>query len=267
MLLALPWFESNRLLHSLDLIVREAVIVGTLTAYCIGWLGVTMFVSSNSSSMTGGFSILIALWSIISLVMPRIAGDVATFVSPLPTSAEVERAKANSALEARLLEEFQVDRIEDLPIDMAGAKMIDQEANANRLYDEIEERVTQAKDRQNELIGGFQFASPYMAMRAVSSSLAATDRAHHFDFINSAENYRRQFVEDLNVAEMKKQKPGDSPDQRRQFWAQVTEFLPDFVSALKDVGRSLIAIICIIAWAVVAGIAAAYAPPKINRAS
>jgi len=64
-------------------------------------------------------------------------------------------------------------------------------------------------------------------MRAVSSSLAATDRAHHFDFINSAENYRRQFVEDLNVAEMKKQKPGDSPDQRRQFWAQVTEFLPD----------------------------------------
>ena len=283
MLLALPWFESNRLLHSLDLIVREAVIVGTLTAYCIGWLGVTMFVSSNSSSMTGGFSILIALWSIISLVMPRIAGDVATFVSPLPTSAEVrlekdiavhdanqssaESAKANSALEARLLEEFQVDRIEDLPIDMAGAKMIDQEANANRLYDEIEERVTQAKDRQNELIGGFQFASPYMAMRAVSSSLAATDRAHHFDFINSAENYRRQFVEDLNVAEMKKQKPGDSPDQRRQFWAQVTEFLPDFVSALKDVGRSLIAIICIIAWAVVAGIAAAYAPPKINRAS
>ena len=281
MLLALPWFESDRLFPSLDLLAREAVIVFVFTAYCIGWFGATVAISSNSSSMTGGFSILIALWSIISLVMPRIAGDVATLVSPLPTNASVrlekeiavhdanqssaERAKASSALEARLLEEFQVERIEDLPIDMAGAQMIDQEANANRLYDKIQERVTQAKNRQNELIGGFQFASPYMAMRAVSSCLAATDRTHHFDFINSAENYRRQFVEDLNVAEMKKQKPGDSPDQRRQFWDQVAEFLPNFVSVLEDVKRSLIAMICIGVWAAVAAMAAFYAPPKINR--
>lgn len=282
LLLAFPWFESNRLLHSLDLFAREAVMVFVFTAYCVGWLGLTMFVSSKSDSMTGGFSILIGLWSIFALVMPRIAGDVATFASPLPTNAELrlekeiavhdanqssaERTKANSALKSRLLEEFQVDRIEDLPIDMAGAQMIEQEANANRLYDKIEERVAEAKDRQNDLIGGFQFASPYMAMRAVSSSLSATDRRHHFDFVSDAENYRRQFVEDLNVAEMKKQKPGDSPEQRREFWAQVSEFLPKFVSAVTDVWRSLIAILCIVAWAVVAGIAAAYAPPKINRA-
>ena len=84
--------------------------------------------------MTGGFSILIAVWSVFALVMPRIAGDVATFVSPLPTNAEirlekenvvhdanqssVQRAQASRALEARLLEEFQVERIEDLPIEL-----------------------------------------------------------------------------------------------------------------------------------------------------
>jgi ABC-2 type transport system permease protein len=168
-------------------------------------------------------------------------------------------------LEARLLEEFQVDRVEDLPIDLAGAQMIDQEANTNRLYDEIEGRVTRVKNRQNELIGGFQFASPYMAMRAVSSSLAATDRTHHFDFINSAENHRRQFVRELNVAEMKKQELGDSPEIQREFWAQITEFLPTFVSASQDVKRSLVAMVCIVLWAVVAATAALLVPPKINR--
>ena len=231
--------------------------------------------------MTGGFSILIAVWSVFALVMPRIAGDVATFVSPLPTNAEirlekenvvhdanqssVQRAQASRALEARLLEEFQVERIEDLPIDLAGAKMIDQEANANRLYDEVDQRVTQAKHRQNELIGGFQFASPYMAMRAVSTSLAATDRSHHFDFVNAAETHRRQFVKDLNVAEMKKLKPGSSPAERRQFWGQVSEFLPGFVSAMESVKRSLAALSCLIIWAIVASVASVLAAPKINR--
>ncbi len=281
LLFAFPWFESNRVLPAIDLLVRESAIVFALTAYCVGWLGVTIFVSSKANSMTGGFSILIALWSIFALVMPRIAGDVATFASPLPTGAEIrlekenavhdanrssaQRTKANKDLEARLLEEFQVDRIEDLPIDLAGAQMIDQEANTNRLYDEIEGRVTRAKNRQKELIGGFQFASPYMAMRAVSSSLAATDRTHHFDFINNAENHRRQFVRELNVAEMKKQELGDSSEAQRQFWAQITEFLPTFVSAIQDVKRSLAAMFCIVLWAVVAGIAALLAPPKINR--
>lgn len=281
LLFAIPWFERNPLLNSLDLLIREAVILVTLTAYYVGWLGVTMLVSSKSTSTIGSFSVLIALWSVFALVMPRVSGDVATFVAPLPTNAEVrlekenavhdanqssvERAKANKALEARLLEEFQVERIEDLPIDMAGARMIDQEATTNRLYDEIDKQVTQATNRQNELMDGFQFVSPFLAMRAVSTSLSATDRTHHFDFVNAAENYRRRFVEDLNRAEMKKQNPGSSPEERRQFWARVPEFHPYFIPAIEDVKRSMIALICIIVWAVAMGVAALYATPQISR--
>ena len=279
--LAVPWFESNRLLHSGDFVIRITVIVVALTAYYFGWLGVTILISTKSNSMTGSFSVLIALWSIFALVMPRIAEDVATYKSPLPTNAEirlekenaihdanqssVDRAKANEALEARLLEEFRVDRVEKLPINMAGARMIDQEANANRLYDEVEKRVMQARNRQNELISGFQFASPYMAMRAISTSLSATDRAHHFDFVNDAESHRRRFVEELNLAEMKKQEPGNSPKARRQFWAEVTEFVPNFVSAIEDVKRSMTALICIVIWGAAMAVASLYASPQISR--
>lgn len=281
LLLAIPWFESNRLLPSLDLLVRAAVVFAALTAYYIGWLGLTFLVSSKSSTTTGSFSVLIALWSVFALVMPRIAGDVATFASPLPTNAEIRLEKenavhdsnkssviktnANKALEDRLLKEFKVERIEDLPIDIAGARMIDQEVQTNRLYDEIEGRVAQARNRQNEWVAGFQFASPYLTMRAVSASLSATDRTHHFDFVNSAENYRRQFVKDLNLAEMNKQKLGNSPEDRRVFWEQVTEFQPNFVPAMQDVKRSLVGLLCIIAWAILMGIASLFAPPKISR--
>ena len=281
LLLAIPWFERSPSLHSLDLLIRAIVILVTLTAYYVGWLGLTMLVSSKSSSTTGSFSILIALWSVFALVLPRIAGDVATSVSPLPTNAEIrlekenavqdanqssaEMAKASRALEDRLLEEFQVERIEDLPIDMAGARMIDQEATTNRLYDEVEKRVTDATNRQNELMNGFQFASPYLALRAVSTSLSATDRTHHFDFEYAAENYRRRFVEELNLAEMNKRKPGSSPEEQRLFWSRIPEFLPSFVPAIEDVKRSMTALICIVVWAAAMGVASLYASPRISR--
>jgi ABC-2 type transport system permease protein len=213
--------------------------------------------------------------------MPRIAGDVANFSSPLPTGAEirlqkenavhdsnqasVEKTQANEALEQKLLAEFKVEKIEDLPIDLAGARMIEQEATTNRLYHEIEQRVTDAKNRQNEIIGGFQFASPYMAIRAVSTSLAATDRTHHFDFVSDAENYRRQYVKDLNTSEMQKKSPGDSPESRRAFWDQVSAFQPRFASSLLDLRRCMVPMLCVAIWAVAAWVAALYACPNVNR--
>jgi ABC-2 type transport system permease protein len=281
LLFAVPWFESNPFLPSMDLLAREVVLLVTMAAYLVGWIGVTMLVSSRSSSNMGGLSVLIALWSIIALVLPRMAGDIAAIVSPLPCIAEIrfeketavheanqssaESAKAYQALEARLLREFNVDRVEDLPIDMAGARMIEQEAGTNRLFDKVEERISRATNRQNELMEGFQYASPYLAMRAVSTSLTATNRRHHFDFLEAAEKYRRQFVKELNVAEMKKQKPGTTTVQRREFWARIPDFLAGFVPVLEDVKRSSPAMICIFIWAGAAGVASLCAPPQISR--
>ena len=279
-LILLPWIEGDRLLQPLDLLVRESVLLFMLAAYFAGWFGVTIWVASKSSSVSGSFSVLVALWSIVALVMPRIAGDVANFASPLPTNAEirlekeyavhdsnqasVEKAKATRELEERLLKEFKVDKIEDLPIDIAGARMIEQEKSTNRLYDEIEQRVTDAKNRQNEIIGGFQFASPYMAIRAVSTSLSATDRTHHFDFVNDAEDYRRQYVKELNTSEMKRKKPGSTADERRKFWAQVSEFQPSFVPSSLDLRRCIPAMLCVAVWAIVAVVASLFACPSIT---
>ena len=279
-LVFLPWFGSGRLFLPLDLFIRESALLVMLAVYFAGWFGLTIFVASRSNSISGSFSVLIALWSILALVMPRIAGDVANFASPLPTNAEVrlekehavhdsnqastERAKATKALEEKLLAEFKVEKIEDLPIDMAGARMIQQEETTNQLYDEIERRVTDAKNRQNEIIGGFQFASPYMAIRAVSTSFAATDRKHHFDFLKNAENYRRQYVKELNTSEMKRNKPGSTPEARREFWAQVSEFQPRFVASAADLRRCMAAMCCVMIWGIVAIVAALNACPKVG---
>ena len=277
-LLALPWFESNCLLPPLDLGAREIVLVAALAIYYAGWFGVTVWVTAKSRSLSGSFSVLIALWSIVALVMPRIAGDVASFASPLPTYAEirmekenaihsanqssVEQAKATQTLEEKLLKQFKVERIEDLPIDIAGARMIAQEDHANQLYDEIEKRVSDARKRQNDIIGGFQFASPYMAMRAVSTSFTATHRNHHFDFMSDAENYRRQYVKELNTAEMNGEEPGNLPEEQRQFWSKVTEYQPGFVSVVKDISGCVPALACVGVWGLLAVVASLYGCPR-----
>jgi len=50
-----------------------------------------------------------------------------------------------------------------------------------------------------------------------------------------------------------------------QFWGQVSEFQSNFVSANQDVRRSILAITCVVVWALVAVVAALYACPKISR--
>ena len=95
-LIAIPWLENDRPMRPVDLGLREIVMMGALTAYFVGWIGLTILVSSKSKSMIGSFSILVTLWSVVALVLPRIAGDVAHFVSPLPTHAEVRLEKENA---------------------------------------------------------------------------------------------------------------------------------------------------------------------------
>ena len=67
------------------------------------------------------------------------------------------------------------------------------------------------------------------------------------------------------MAEMKNQTPGDSPEERRLFWARVPEFPPDFASTSEDVKRSMTAMICIVVWAAAMGVASLYASPQITR--
>ena len=93
---------------------------------------------------------------------------------------------------------------------------------------------------------------------------AATDRKHHFDFLKNAENYRRQYVKELNTSEMERKKLGSTPEARREFWAQVSEFQPRFVSSAADFRRCMAAMCCVIIWGIVAIVAALNACPNVG---
>ena len=281
LLLMRVWWDSHDELDAHDLLAREVAIFITLTAYYVGWLGLAIVISSLWKSSIGSFSLLIALWSIVGLVAPRLSAEIATLISPIPTNADVrrakeealhqasqssvEKAKANKALETRLMKEYGVERPEDLPIDIAGARMLEQELNTNRSYDAVDRQIKRLADRQDEVVGWLQLVSPYLAMRSSSASLSATSRLHHFDFLMAAENYRRQFVEEMNLAEMSKQKPGTSPGERRQFWSRVPAFAPRTVTIWEDLKRSMVATICIFVWGTMMSVAAFLVVPQVTR--
>lgn len=280
-LLAMLLADSGSLLESRDLMMREAAILIAVAIYYFGWLSLAIAVSSRCNSTIGGFSLLVAIWAILVLVTPRIAADAAGILSPLPTPAalrqakenavreanqsSVAKAKANKQLEARLLKQFGVQRVEDLPVDIAGARMIELEAKSNRIYDDLDVKASQIANRQDEIVELFQYASPYLAVRNVSASFSATDRAHHGDFLAEAESYRRQFVQEMNLAEMRKQKPGKSSSERREFWARVPDFSPQKITAATDLSRSWTSILCLIVWSALMGVFALVSHPRTPR--
>jgi len=66
---------------------------------------------------------------------------------------------------------------------------------------------------------------------------------------------------------MKRTSPGNSAEERREFWAQVSAFQPNFVSSFEAIKRSLSALICVFIWAITMGTAAFLTPPQFSRVS
>lgn len=177
--------------------------------------GVVFFASARAPSSRHALVALVGFWSVTSLVVPRVASDVAARVVTLPTpagfAAQVRHSMENglegvareervNALSTALLARHGFEGAEAM-MDEATLQGIELQAEAafeNEVLDHHVARLAAALERQERVAQWAAVASPFLAMRAVSSSLAGTDHAHHRAFQVQAEAYRRTLVQTLN---------------------------------------------------------------------
>ncbi|HWL08281.1 MAG TPA: DUF3526 domain-containing protein [Planctomicrobium sp.] len=234
----LPDFRSE--MRFSNQIVRSSAIVGTLWLYLLGWGALSLGISARASSSRAALILLLLLWSGWTVILPRIALDVAQSQVPLPASEDIrdrqrkvlgqsdagssELKRRLDALQQRLLKEHGVERLRDLPVSFAGAKMMEIEKYTDEQFERIQADVNTRFARQDRIVEWFEFFSPYLAIRAVSMAFSGTDRRHHEAFLGAAEEYRRNLVRTMNLADMQNRQPGNSPEEKRAFWGQVPPF-------------------------------------------
>jgi ABC-2 type transport system permease protein len=231
--------STNALLPIGDLVARAVFLAVVNLIYLFGWCATGVALSSRFS-VGSTLVLLISCWVFWTLVIPRVAVDLAYSQHPIPSRAKMQEAREtairhgsdskqslknfNRQLEQRLLKQYDVNDLADLPIDINAARLLAMEEFTDAIDDEALSTRAAIYQKQNRVVDRFGTVSPYLAIRSLSMAFAGTDRQHHEAFLSSAERYRREYVKILNTAEMTREGPGKTPESAREFWGQVPEF-------------------------------------------
>lgn len=261
-------------ISSAALLPALLIVFGYLL-YLLMWVLLAVLVSASVAKSRDALLVLMALWITSVILLPRIAPQLASAMQPLPTRLENDISINQSlnkigdshnpddpyfaAFKAKVLAQYGVTRVEDLPVDIGGIVGAEGERLTSELFAEQAARIAAIEDKQNRVVAAFSVVSPVLALRQFSEALAVTDLSSYRHFILAVEAHRYAFVQGLNKLQAEFVK---AEDQRisHTHWRELPRFdypTPDAIaldaenrigSAFAILSGWLIALLVLIPW-------------------
>lgn len=195
-------------------LLTAALMVAGYALYLAVWGALVLAVSLWVRQRSVALGVLVFVWMLTALVVPRIGINAGSAAIDAPGKIEsdlvmlAEQRKlgdghnaadpAFAALEKQVLEQYGVERIEQLPINFRGVVAGYSEAKLTRLMNDYAENRMDREAQQSRIVTLFGLASPTLAVGAASRTLAGTDLATHHRFLRESESLRFDFVQGLN---------------------------------------------------------------------
>ena len=101
-------------------------------------------------------------------------------------------------MEEKILAEYKVDSLSQLPINFDGIRMQEDEEYGNIVWDKHFGNLSKVLQKQKKKVQLFGFVSPLISLQNSSMGYASSDNLHHQLFLRQVENYRRVFIKELN---------------------------------------------------------------------
>jgi ABC-2 type transport system permease protein len=197
----------------------EAWRAAALWAGHAAWLGLWVLVVATGSARCAAprdaLLVLLALWTLAVVLVPRLAAGHAAVVHALPTRFETDIAVKRelaaigdshnpddphfATFRRELLARYGVARIEDLPVNYKGVLGMEGERLTSALFDRHAEAGFTQQARQSRWMDGFALLSPLQAIRRLSLTAAGTDLGEQRRFLVEAEAHRYRLVQALNA--------------------------------------------------------------------
>ena len=201
-------------------LLAAASLVAIYLLYLSIWIGLALLVSSMLHKRQSVIATLAACWLALTLVLPAVAVSLTARAEPLAGKIETELTMLTEVrdlgdghdvddsvydkLQASLLEEYGVDRVEDLEINIRGVLAGKAEADLTDTLNQYADRRMDAELRQAGLARAHGWVTPTLAVAVASRGLAGTDLDHYHRFLRQAEELRIDFVQGLNRAHAEK---------------------------------------------------------------
>lgn len=186
---------------------RVFYLMGAVLLYALTLTLVALAVSAFCKTSQQALTILLLLWIVFALIVPRGAAAIARLAVPLPTAeqfwGEIKRdyeqglpgdgslAERGQRFDAMLLEKYRVSRMEDVPVGAYALRRLERDAYADKVHAIHFDRLWERYARQESIMSAAGAFSPTVALRLASMKLAGTDIRHRQHFEDAAEKYRQ----------------------------------------------------------------------------
>lgn len=163
---------------------------------------------------------LLAAWTVVVILLPRLAADGAGAAHVLPTRFESDIAVARdlaamgdshnpddpyfNQFRQKVLAQYGVARVEDLPVNYKGLLGMEGERMTSALFDRYAAQSFDLQARQSRWMDALGLVSPAIALRRLSMTAAQTDLAGYRRFLEQAERHRFNVVQALNRLQAEK---------------------------------------------------------------
>ena len=172
--------------------------------------GIALAVSARAATSRQALVLLLTFWFFGHLLAPLLATDFAQALNPAPTSLDhasaVMRAEEElptveerrAALRYRLLQQYHVTSLRELPVDPIGIELLEAEQDETPLFHGLVSALYDTYERQTRVYQACGALAPMLVLQSLSRGLAESDFAAHRDFAEAAEIYRVKVMHTLN---------------------------------------------------------------------
>lgn len=237
-LLGITWISSAA--ASLGLL-----LIGGYGAWLFLWAIAVVGVSTLAARGRDALIVLLTLWAVTVVLVPRLGADLVAWSQPLPTRFETDLAVSRdlaamgdshnpddpyfNEFRKKVLAEYGVSRVEDLPVNYKGILGMEGERLTSALFNRYADASFTAQQQQLRSVDTFSLVSPVIALRHVSMIASGTDLHAYRLFLEQAEQHRYALVQQLNRLQAEKVNfatDRSSLDNRigREHWQGIAEF-------------------------------------------
>jgi ABC-2 type transport system permease protein len=213
---------------------------GVYLMYFIVFINLILLVSTKARSSGLSLTVSLAIWILITLIIPKLSTNLAGRLHPFPTlqtfgdNIVMDQQDGlnghnfwNGAAEdfrKKTLEEYGVETVEELPIAFSGLLLAEGEKYESEVYTKHFDLLRDQYEKQRNVYRNAGILSPFLPVRFASMALARTDYGFQWHFEDEAEKYRVELntALNMNIAQNAKGVEGYKADA--SLWSNVPKF-------------------------------------------
>ncbi|MFY0630235.1 MAG: DUF3526 domain-containing protein [Flavobacteriaceae bacterium] len=237
--------------------------------YYLIFTNIVLLISSLSKKSGIALVSCLTFWVLACFVAPKAASNIADSKYPYPTSQEFSEMiseekklgldghnpwnKESKLLEEKVLKEYNVSNIRELPFNYYAYRMQRSEEYQAKIYAKHYNKLKDQFNNQTKVYKSLAFISPFLPARFLSMSIANTDYQSHWNFSDSAEEYRIKTQAFLNGQTEKNSKIGERYIASADTWKKLPKFTYTPQPLFERLGQNKFNFIILAFWFLITG--------------